>query len=438
MRPLAPMAALLLLIAAKSAHAEEKRAVPDYDGRGEEPTTAQDVALWVPRIVLSPLYVLTEYGIRWPLSVIIPGLEQAGLRDWFAGQSDYIVLPTVVIDFGFRPSIGVYSGINNLWFEGHEVRARFAFGGLGFWKVKLKDRVVFDRGRQRIGIYGGFRQREDDTFGGIGPDIDYDIDTVGRFTTQFIDAGLRYDYGLGRLTHLRVAGAFHHTSFEDEACCGPPLVRQIADGLIEEPHGFPEGHRTVHQELSAAIDTRRNLRSGGAWVRAQTNLSADVSIDRPGEQRWMNYGLDLGGGFEPGWPGRRLSLSVAALFADPLAEEDIPFDGLVRLGGDPYMRGFGGDALYGRSALVMTARYMWPIWALLDGTMHFAVGNVYGPHLADFEAEKLRMSFGIGVSTSYIDEESLFDILLAFGTETFEQGTELAAVRFAFGITEGF
>ena len=42
MRFLAPIAALLSLIAAKNAQAEEKRTVPDYDGRDAEPTTAQD------------------------------------------------------------------------------------------------------------------------------------------------------------------------------------------------------------------------------------------------------------------------------------------------------------------------------------------------------------------------------------------------------------
>ena len=48
-----------------------KRAVPDYSGRGEEPTTAGDVALWIPRVILSPLYFVSEYIIRRPLGWLI-------------------------------------------------------------------------------------------------------------------------------------------------------------------------------------------------------------------------------------------------------------------------------------------------------------------------------------------------------------------------------
>ena len=33
----------------------EKRPVPEYDGR-DEPTTAGDVLIWVPRILVSPLF----------------------------------------------------------------------------------------------------------------------------------------------------------------------------------------------------------------------------------------------------------------------------------------------------------------------------------------------------------------------------------------------
>jgi hypothetical protein len=110
----------------------------------------------------------------------------------------------------------------------------------------------------------------------------------------------------------------------------------------------------------------------------------------------------------------------------------------VRLGGDPYLRGFGGDALYGRSGVVATFKYSWSIWVALDGTVHLATGNVYGPHLEDFDPEKLRLSFGPGISTNFIDEDKIIDLTVAFGTDTFEQGSGLASVRVAFGITEGF
>src|SRR5438067_2335484 len=52
------------------------RDMPDYDARGDEPTTAGQVLLWVPRVALSPLYLTSEYVIRRPLGALITTAEQ--------------------------------------------------------------------------------------------------------------------------------------------------------------------------------------------------------------------------------------------------------------------------------------------------------------------------------------------------------------------------
>jgi hypothetical protein len=442
------------LLASASAQAEElpKRPLPRYDPRDEEPSSAGEVLVWVPRILFSPLWVVSEFVIRRPLSLAIPALEQAGLKDFLSAQSDYILFPTVVADFGFRPSIGLYGGVNNLWFEGHQVRARASFGGVGFYKVKAKSRVVFDEGRQRIGIFGQYRRREDDTYGGEGPDVRYDRSTVGRFTTQIIEGGVRYDYGLDRPTSVLVETSVRDVRFESDSCCGPSLYQQIADGDIARPDGL-DGYLTVHPRVVAALDSRPSLRARQPWGRAEVQVGTDLPLTDPGGENgggedgggedggglgWVNYGAEVGGGIGLWRSSRRLQLSVAAMFADPLDDEPIPFNGLVRLGGDRYLRGFGGDALYGRSAAVTTLKYSWPIWVYLDGVFQAAVGNVFGPHLEDFDPEKLRMSFGLGIGTNFIDEDKLFELTFAVGTDTFEQGTGVSSVRIAFGITDGF
>jgi hypothetical protein len=56
----------LLALASRASGAERKRELPDYSSRGKDPLTVGDVAIWVPRILLSPSYSMTEYGIRWP------------------------------------------------------------------------------------------------------------------------------------------------------------------------------------------------------------------------------------------------------------------------------------------------------------------------------------------------------------------------------------
>ena len=69
--------------------------------------------------------------------------------------------------------------------------------------------------------------------------------------------------------------------------------------------------------------------------------------------------------------------------------------------------------------------------------MQTGVGNTFGPHLEDFAPELLRYSFSAGIRSSNHRDHS-FNLLLGFGTETFEQGADLTAVRFLFGGTTGF
>jgi hypothetical protein len=49
------------------ARADATREVPDYDGRGNEDAHPDSWALWIPRVVLSPLYVISEYVLRRPI-----------------------------------------------------------------------------------------------------------------------------------------------------------------------------------------------------------------------------------------------------------------------------------------------------------------------------------------------------------------------------------
>ncbi|HMJ12363.1 MAG TPA: BamA/TamA family outer membrane protein, partial [Polyangiaceae bacterium] len=115
----------------------------------------------------------------------------------------------------------------------------------------------------------------------------------------------------------------------------------------------------------------------------------------------------------------------------------IPFTEQVSLGGERPLRGFLQDRLIDRSAVAATLEYQWPIWVFLDGALHYAVGNVFGEHLEGFEAKKLRNSVGLGVRSNTARDHP-FEILVAVGTETFEQGAGIDHVRFVFGTTSGF
>src|SRR5215211_140924 len=68
------IAVLLVVVASRQADAEPKREVPDYDGRGNEDAKPDSApgswALWIPRVVLWPVYALNEYAFRRPIAAV--------------------------------------------------------------------------------------------------------------------------------------------------------------------------------------------------------------------------------------------------------------------------------------------------------------------------------------------------------------------------------
>src|SRR6185295_7530364 len=157
--------------------ASPKRAVPDYDGRGEAPTTTGDVLIWIPRVLLFPPYFVSEVLIREPLGFLIAGAERAGvpalLYDFFTFGPDHQagLVPTAFVDFDFYPSVGLYGFWNNALVRGHDLRLRGSFGGEKWLAAAFSERVSFGQDRaQRLAFEAGLTFRPDYTYFGIGPD----------------------------------------------------------------------------------------------------------------------------------------------------------------------------------------------------------------------------------------------------------------------------
>jgi hypothetical protein len=65
------------------------------------------------------------------------------------------------------------------------------------------------------------------------------------------------------------------------------------------------------------------------------------------------------------------------------------------------------------------------------------VGNVFNDHLDGLTLSRLRFSGALGVETAGVSDNP-FQLLVGFGTETFEHGTQLNSLRLVFGTNRGF
>jgi hypothetical protein len=441
---------------------EDERPLPDYDGLADE-TTAGQALLWVPRIALSPLYLVSEFIVRRPLGWLVTTAERekipTKLVDFFTFGPDRQAgfVPTGLIDFGLRPSIGIYFFWNDAFADGNKIRAHAATGGANWWRLTLADRVEFWNEDHELGVRGAFEMRADRLFHGLGPSSP---DEEGRYKSTRFEGGLTYDAKLWRSSEFRSYVAVRDVSFDgDVGCCGDhTLEAQVKRGIYPRPPGLEDGYTIALQSVTAELDTRHRrapnqlpeasdfVAPPGTGVRLQIRGEHATGLRdaprssplQPSRYHWVKYGGTLGGFVDLSGQQRLLGLSLIADFADPLDESgEIPFTEQVTLGGDRPMRGFRPGRLVDRSAAVAQLDYQWPIWVWADGALHYAVGNVFGEHLKSFEAGLLRQSFGLGLRSNS-SRDHVFEILLAFGTETFEDGGEIENVRFVFGASSGF
>ncbi|HLL24314.1 MAG TPA: hypothetical protein VK427_19420, partial [Kofleriaceae bacterium] len=152
------------------------RAVPEYDGRESEGATAGDVLLWVPRVVLFPVRLVVDYGVRRPIGWLVRKAEHSrGFRRFVAGlfreieEANPLIYPVALVDFGFKSSVGA----RIVWRRGYlvpksDVTLRVGTGGLDFWRADagIKTKVGALRSAAQVGV----NNRPDYVFYGIGGD----------------------------------------------------------------------------------------------------------------------------------------------------------------------------------------------------------------------------------------------------------------------------
>jgi hypothetical protein len=430
------LAASLLLATCSAGADDGKRAVPDYDGRGPPPTTAGDVALWVPRVVFSPLYLTSEYVIRRPLGAILVAAERSHLPtilyDLFTLGPEHKAgfAPIALLDFGFNPSVGIYAFWDDAFVKGNDLRFHGSTWGIDWLAGSLTDRVHL-HDKDTLSLKLAAIRRPDQAYFGPGPrSLESNL---SRFGEDRLDGSAVLDVWLWRASNVQTALGVRSVSlYQGHYGSDPSIGQQVANGAFPLPDGFDRGYTAGYSRVLAAIDSRQARPAPGSGVRVELTTEQDGDVRRAPGSEWIRYGATAAGFYDLTDHGRVVSLSFAALFADPLGGRPIPFTELVSLGGDGPMPGFWWGRLVDRSAAVATAQYRWPIGPFVDGSMQAAVGNVFGDHLDGLKPSLLRFSGAVGITTVGSPDSTL-QLLFGFGTETFEHGGQIDSIRIVVG-----
>jgi hypothetical protein len=430
------------------AGADELRPLPDYDGRGDDPTTAGDVLVWIPRVVLFPLYVVNEFVLRKPFGWL---LETAERNQWagtlfslfqFGPNNEIAIVPTALIDLGFQASVGVYARWNDFIARQNKLRLHAATAGAGWIRLTVADRIESADGRRQLQLRGEYAKRPDGLYYGIG--LDSARWNKSRYDSRLMELQLAFDARTWRNSSVRTFAGLRAMEFSSGTCCGDPsIMDRIEDGTLIGAEGNPlplppgwEGYSIYKQGLQLIVDTRHPRPAPGSGVRFGVHGEHDVDIVHPLNRSWVRYAASTGLFWDITGLNHVLHLDAQVQMISAIAGE-VPFTEMIDLSDTGPMKGFVPGRILGESAAAVSLEYHWPIWVWLDGTIHIAAGNAFGPDWEGFELGAARISTGIGISAPG-ERDHVFTMLVAVGTKPLNEGGKIEAFRLMFGGTRTF
>ena len=413
-----------------------KRPVPDYDGRGPPPADVGDALVWIPRILLVPAYLVTEYAIRLPIGAADTYAEQnhwpSSIYNFFTSPDQkFGFFPTFFIDFNLRPSIGVHFFWNDAFASGNQLTSDVGYGGPQWVRVAVADRYTFSK-TESVSVQAQWNRRPDTLYYGTGSDVTNAF--ISRVGSDVITGTVTYEKVVDKFIALEGTGAIKRLVFRDYSCCGDPsLQERVEAGQLPPPAGYQVNYTALELGFKGVVDTRLSHPEARSGVRAAVGLGLAGDVVPGFDTSWVRYGATIEGNFDVTGKSRILSIGLTALFVDPLGSQPVAFTELVTLGGHEPFAGFYPSALRNRSALVAQVGWHWPVFSFIDGVAAVSFGNVFDAHLENFRFNLLRMSAELGVRTSAIIPGS-FEFIVGIGTNTISEGFAIFSVRFAFGV----
>jgi len=420
-----------------------RRPLPDYDGRGEEPVSVGETALWIPRVILAPVYVVTEYGIHRPVGAVTTWMEKEKVFSkvtealTFGRSNEFFFVPVVIVDTELRLTVGGYFTVADFVGEDAKLSLFGTYAGERGWELKLTERLPLghsDGWKDELKIDLFHDQRPDHPFYGIGEDTR--TERVRYFRSE-TTARMRGTQHFGVLDVFDYQLEVGRNTFGEGG-----TVRSLVEPPIEDEFdvdaipGF-DGYTLAAGSFGIALDSRQPRPAGGSGARLE--LKARVGTDLDGNQGFVfaRYGAELALFLDLDGHNRVLGIAPGVEIADAV-DGEVPFTELAVLGGNETMRGFAKGRFRGESAFVVPIQYTWPIAVSTDGLLFWEMGGVFGPEFDGFGFDRLHASFGLGARARF-QRDSALDLLVGWGTNRFDEGTlEIEEFRFTLAATRGF
>jgi hypothetical protein len=450
---------------------DHDRKKPDYDGRGDDYSPSP--AVWAPRVVLFPFYAIERWVLRAPMKGIAVWADKhraiPHLVSWlsfFDGRLTF--LPAIQIGNGQRFGVGFTFKGHDLFGPWHRMNGAmttdFTNNIMTNWQNTAK------LGFADLNLNIAYQQRNDLVFYGTGKRTLETDQTRFERMKPFAQLEIVFGSGAGassRASNSLAMGEFVSSGEQPSAAdhLGARFGIEFSDNNFKcttrQPDicgpdhraGTPDDRFTLDQNGDAAF-----FYSGYSLMRLKAVLSVDTRSatspsstgarldifgrygeglgQRSQDVRFYRYGGEASA-FVDLTKGRHrvLAARLYVEMVDPISNSKIPFEELITLGGFETMRGFLRARFQGRSAVVASLEYRWPVWSFLDADLFYDIGNAFDEHLKDFDLDWLRSSYGLILRTN-TSRDVAFTVSFGIGSKAGSAAPD--EFRFLAGTNIGF
>jgi hypothetical protein len=400
----------------------------DARGLEEKATNPDDVGLFVPRVVLFPVRLVTQ-GVFFPIRHGLRYVQRHALVErvvdiLYNDERTAAIVPTFQFISAYGPTIGAKAFHENL--AGHGEKGELSAQGGGLFNLAAEAAFSADRvngSRLYVSSLVRWDSRPRLLFEGIGDQLP-EYEGGGRildpreasYRTRFsqdrllLAQGAGYTIGQpGNLVKIGGAAIFNRRTF------GPNTTEETSIEQVYDTSklvGFREGATTLELDATLTIDTRDSEGQTSSGMFVDAFAGGVVPLQR---YSYGHYGFEATGYIDL-YRQTRVLVVRGGIEAVEGGDDDIPFAALPRLGGPTRLRGYRLDRFRDEKSALATVEYQYPNHEMIGGALFVDAGHVgkdYGK-LVDLPNWRLGVGAGVRVRSK---EHSLFSLDFAYGND---------------------